>query len=396
MKRYLLTLCLLVPLAFVSAQPQAETTKKVSLLDLLRNYLTAERSNCGDHLDELTKLNPTWEQITKTLENLRPPHKEKGLKDATIRLHGSDYKFFFCPPKNYNEKKAYPLIVSLTYKNGTEALAKQMFTEIWDKNVDDYVVIQLPTPGRLFFEGGDYVIEPALRWAVANFNIDTDRIYVAGCSNGGIGALYFSMRHGDLFAAACVFPGIVLIDGKIPDRTAQELTNLYKLPVLFWAGSKDKDWYDAAVKSSELLERAGGKAVMVGGNNEDHIPSAKVNIKDTFIKHFRAYTNERPDKFQWYFHDSGYPAAHNLELVGNPGKLEVSSEITPGKIIVKGVKSKVRVYFTDDQIKNGKIVIQTDFEEAFNSEPPADIRLRLLALYQGFIGGGYTWCVELK
>jgi len=77
--------------------------------------------------------------------------------------------------------------------------------------------------------------DAVLRQVLQGYNVDRDRIYLTGFSNGGTGALYFATLWPQRFAAVVSLMGA----GQCNDQVKAGLPNLENLPVLFVHGEND-------------------------------------------------------------------------------------------------------------------------------------------------------------
>lgn len=91
-----------------------------------------------------------------------------------------------------------------------------------------------------------------------NPNIDEDRIYVGGCSNGGYMSLKLILLHPDYFAAA--FPSALAYHGK--NLTDKDVARIKDLPIWF-IHSED----DPVTKAAETVIPTYQKLIKAGANN---------------------------------------------------------------------------------------------------------------------------------
>jgi poly(3-hydroxybutyrate) depolymerase len=116
-------------------------------------------------------------------------------------------------PYNYDPNRAYPLVVFLHGRNGSNP----PYVNWGDQNArhstwgDRFDVLWLEPHGRgnTGYRGfGEADVMRAVALARQHFKVDDDRIYLTGQSMGGGGAWYVGTRHTDVFAAiAPVFGG---------------------------------------------------------------------------------------------------------------------------------------------------------------------------------------------
>lgn len=134
----------------------------------------------------------------------------------------------YLPPK-YDKNKKYPMIVFLpTYQLYEIPI---LYKNVFNNKIDDEVIIAC-----VLFRGvnlGSYVGEAAILEGINllnnKFNIDNNRIYLHGYSNGASATWAISQSHPDIFAA------IAILDG-VPYRN--NLKNYTNMSVLNIAGTK--------------------------------------------------------------------------------------------------------------------------------------------------------------
>ncbi|MFA4986285.1 MAG: prolyl oligopeptidase family serine peptidase [Candidatus Brocadiia bacterium] len=394
MFRHGILACSLLIAALAAASVQGEEKPAVDIGALVRAFLASDLDTCDKALDAIMVHEPEWSDIQRALKATGRKYEPGSLLEAQVSAEGAPYSFFFAVPKGYDPAKRYPMIVSLTYKEGTAELAKQCFSTYWQVAVDEgYVVIQLPTrEKKLFHQGGGYVIMPAVRWALVNLAIDADRIYLAGASYGGMGSMWFATQRADIFAGCIVYPG------SFPGDDAGLVANFRYLPMLFWVGEKGQAiWLKGTKKAVEDLKAVGGSAESIIAKGAGHLPDVPggFDVKATFLKFLVGKKNARPAKWTWHFVDGAFNLSRNVEIMDFEDTT-VEFEATSGNIAIKGYDKPMFVYLTDANLKDGRVSIAVDDAEVFNDKPSQDVRLRLMALYAGLTGGNYKYCVEAK
>lgn len=136
-------------------------------------------------------------------------------------------------PLTYHEDRPAPLLV---YLSGGAGLAIDGVNTAEDiVSETDYLVLYpqaaeywwKPEVARRF----DAVLNDVLK----HYNVDRDRIYLTGFSNGGTGALYFATLWPQRFAAVVSLMGA----GQCNEEVKAGLPNLGSLPLLFVHGEDD-------------------------------------------------------------------------------------------------------------------------------------------------------------
>lgn len=238
---------------------------------------TADESNIG-YLRILGNLSTKQDfQVYKNLPNGFADFPMKGAVDVnemdSFVLDGMPYRLYV--PENNSAEKPAPVIVFLhgAGERGTDneaqlANAIQPFFSSQEHAKDAIVIApQCPEDKRWVetdWEQGSYdsrsvendqldkVLKILEKVEKENY-VDTDRVYAAGLSMGGIGTWNLLMNHSDIFSA-----GIAVCGAADPAR-AEEIN---EVPV--WAFHGDKDTtvpYAASVEMTDALKEAGSSQV---------------------------------------------------------------------------------------------------------------------------------------
>jgi hypothetical protein len=145
-------------------------------------------------------------------------------------------KYGVSVPKNYNRDKAYPLLVVI------DAIYEEITAKIYSKYpYEDIIAVVISSQG---FTLGSYVGEAAIWDALDDitdtYNIDEDRIYVAGSSNGGAATWGFAKAYPDRFA------GIYVVSGHLSYDNIENMKNLK----IYNISSKSDGIYDVAYEKA--------------------------------------------------------------------------------------------------------------------------------------------------
>jgi len=176
-----------------------------------------------------------------------PPKTGTVLRVALPEKSGPNISYFLRIPMTYRGDRPLPLLI---YLSGGAGFALDGVNTANDAIAStDYLV--------LYPQAGEYWWKPevagrldiALRDVFKEFNVDRDRVYIAGFSNGGTGALYMAELWPDRFAAVVSLMGA----GQCMEDVQKGLATLANLPILFVHGEKDeriasscsKDTYDS-------------------------------------------------------------------------------------------------------------------------------------------------------
>ncbi len=148
-----------------------------------------------------------FEEIAGTIVEWKQ-YKVHSQTDFSAQMGGMN-TFVHLPP-GYNPKKSYPLLIVLTGAGGTGQRMRDAWItgkESWNAEVRNGYIIISPaaatwwqwTEGKKVFD----MIEEAKKL----YNIDTNRIYMTGFSNGGHSTWNLGMKQPHLFAALAPIAG---------------------------------------------------------------------------------------------------------------------------------------------------------------------------------------------
>lgn len=243
-------------------------------------------------------------------------------------------------PKDYSEKKAYPLVVMLHGAGSNHRLAlRRVFgksntaTEndveaslVFPKWKDiDYIVVTPNARGTMGYQG---VAEKDVWDMIADvkkrFNIDENRTYLTGLSMGGGGTLWIGLTRPDFWAAiapVCPAP---------PSETIKYIDNAFNLPTYFHQGDKDPAVkVEDTRKWVENFKNAGSKVKYQEYPGVMHDSWVNAYKDEAIFKWFDSFKrNPFPDKVKFTTAQMKYNKAYWLEIVdkkvGEIAKIEAN------------------------------------------------------------------------
>lgn len=138
----------------------------------------------------------------------------------TVSDGGITYGYRVYAPEDYNPNKAYPLVMVL-HGGGSRGTDNELqvlhgLPLIWSGmhqagKIED-IIIAAPQQNPVFgFFDQSNCVESVLNDVIARFHIDEDRVYLTGCSMGGMGSWSEAAKFPDRIAA------ILPADGAYPD-----------------------------------------------------------------------------------------------------------------------------------------------------------------------------------
>lgn len=180
---------------------------------------------------------------------------EVDQKMAGVPPGSPPVKYHVLLPTEYSHDHTYPMVVSL------HAVERNPVWELrwWGGTAEEplqaqrrgYIVI---APEYLDDKATSYTYSPqshyrvqmSLRDALKRFNIDSNRVFLAGHGSGGDAAFDIGNAHPDLFA------GVIPITGQIQNLTLKIWRNGRRLPWYIVSGQLDRDVFE---KNASLINR---------------------------------------------------------------------------------------------------------------------------------------------
>ena len=136
-------------------------------------------------------------------------------------------------PLTYREDRPAPLLVYLSGGAGFAIDGVNSGENIVSET--DYLVLYPQAAGYWWTPEAARRFDAVLQDVFERYNVDRDRIYLTGFSNGGTGALYFATLWPHRFAAVVSLMGA----GQCNEAVKAGLPNLGNLPLLFVHGEND-------------------------------------------------------------------------------------------------------------------------------------------------------------
>jgi hypothetical protein len=234
-------------LRYVRASDQAERTQ------ILADLLGLE----GVGAESVLRLIPLLPPLIST-PGIKAGHATEVEVDrvmAGVPENSPSVKYHVLLPTEYSHDHTYPMVVAL------HAVERDPNWELrwWGGTADEplqaqrrgYIVI---APGYLDEKATSYTYSPqshyrvlmALRDARKRFNIDSNRVFLAGHGSGGDASFDIGNAHPDLFA------GVIPITGQIQNLAVKIWRNGRDLPWYIVSGQLDRDVFE---KNASLINR---------------------------------------------------------------------------------------------------------------------------------------------
>lgn len=203
-------------------------------------------------------------------------------------------------PKDYNDKKDYPLIACL----GISEFDYYLFCE--EEN-NEYIIVNISGRGVM---GGSYISEAcyleAIRYMINNYSINENKIYLLGKSNGGYASWSIMQNYPDLAAAA--FP----ISGYPYYKHIKNVTNI---PIINYVSTLDSCYYNNENSINEILKSYSNYSQINIKNMVHHAISEYFHF--SILEFFRGKKrNNYPDNIYFRTERNRYLKSYWLKLYG--------------------------------------------------------------------------------
>ena len=288
-------------------------------------------------LDRLELNNISHEDIKAVLRDKHKDHAEPtGLHlNMDIEYKGKKYPYSIFVPET--GETAYPMIVILHGSGGSG----EATIEPWIKRLHNEFIIVCPSyhMGAWWTITAEELILELTRKTRAQYPVDYNRVFLAGLSNGAVGAYMAGMFHPDYFA------GIVPIAGAVTERYMHFLVNLNNTPIYMIQGRDDPFFpIEYSRRIHQILSdmkypvvyREHAETGMAHGGHflpESEVPALydwlkiqKRKINSPVVRMTREAN--RLDRIQW----ARVAKGHKLAALQIPGPGEESVNVHDGKI----------------------------------------------------------------
>ena len=232
-KNILLTLTLLSSLSCATSQ-RLETIGSLynSAADINLFLSTNDKKIEGQVLERLKFNNVNSSQIKIILQTALPKTSQSstGLQpNLKFKMAGKTYTYALYVPKKFSNDM--PMIVIMHGMGGSGANTIQA----WIKRLEDKFIILCPTypMGAWWSKNAESLVIKLINENRNKYDVDPDKIFLSGLSNGAIGAYILGMFYPDRFA------GIIPIAGGITKRLMSFLINLNNTPTYIIQGEFD-------------------------------------------------------------------------------------------------------------------------------------------------------------
>ncbi|PYX29585.1 MAG: hypothetical protein DMG80_14210 [Acidobacteria bacterium] len=264
---------------------------------------------------------------------LQSPSKPTQTKVGTLfrvalaEKPGPGVPYFLRIPVTYRADRPTPLLV---YLSGGAGMALDGVNTANDAIANSNYLVMYPQAGEYWWKPEvAQRLNTVLLDTFHEFNVDRDRVYIAGFSNGGTGSLYMAQLWPQRFAAVVSLMGA----GQCNEDVQKMLPNLTNLPLLFVHGEKDeripascsKDTSDAL---SGMHPRVAPQLRLLPDKEHELTLQSDDGLTLTFLKD--KIREPFPKRISLRLPDLGFPRQYWIEVLGKKSDVaDVNAEIKP-------------------------------------------------------------------
>jgi pimeloyl-ACP methyl ester carboxylesterase len=210
---------------------------------LLRNLQQSSSTLIQSEIRQLTEAHSGSESPSSTVDEChrplppKPPHPKSGTSFEVVQATKDtpEIPYLLRVPPSYRASgdRPAPLLVYLSGGAGYAIDAVNSAEDVVAQT--DYLVLYPQAAGYWWTPETARRFDAAFNDVIERFNIDRDRIYITGFSNGGTGALYYATLWPHRFAAVVTQMGA----GQCNEQVKAGLANARNLPLLLIHGEND-------------------------------------------------------------------------------------------------------------------------------------------------------------
>lgn len=257
------------------------------------NYGLSELMDFDAALDEAAKLATTLKEGRNPLAEARGDLKLVYRSSFDGKL--VPYRLYI--PTTYDKSKSYPMITLLHGAGGDENSFFNGYRGLWPKEAEarGYIIVAVngrgPIGGYGKANGGEQDVLDVTALVQQNYNIDPQRVYLAGHSMGAGGTWSVGLAYRERFAA------LAPMAGTRPSAALEAaLKTGRKLPIIVVAGGKDPLAPVAGCREVAAQAKALGYEVKYleypEGDHSSPVSSAVKDVFDWFEAHRRPAAKE--------------------------------------------------------------------------------------------------------
>ncbi|HET6325198.1 MAG TPA: hypothetical protein VFG04_11030 [Planctomycetaceae bacterium] len=277
--RYLLDTIRLAQLSYLGGAFQ-NLTGYLHTAYRARGFALAEMMDFDAALDNATKL------ATELKEGRDPLASATGDLRLAYRstFDGKLVPYRVYVPSNYSKSKACPLITLLHGAGGDENNFFDRYEGRWPRLAEErgYIIVAVngrgPLSGYQKANGAERDVLDVTALVQKDYNVDRNRVYLAGHSMGSAGTWLIGLTHRDQFAALALIAG-----SRMSSLLETALKSGPKIPLIIVAGVKDALVPVAGCRAvAQKAKELGYDVKYLEYPEGDHISVAVTSVKEIF------------------------------------------------------------------------------------------------------------------
>jgi pimeloyl-ACP methyl ester carboxylesterase len=232
----ILLVCSLCVHDLLSSVQASEQSSAQALSAQVWQYIEADDgAEAGQLLSSILRHPDATVQTLQELLRKGRPHSLQPvglLPNEQVSIRDRTYPYSLSVPQSYEPTRDYPLVVCLHGAGFTG----EAYLDRWKSRLGEGYILACPTypAGAWFTRRAEELVLATIRTVTQRYRIDSNRIFLSGMSNGGIGAWLIGMHHAPLFA------GLAPMASGIDDVLFPFLENLRTTPIYIIHGSQDQ------------------------------------------------------------------------------------------------------------------------------------------------------------
>lgn len=270
------------------------------------------------------------------------PELGVGTLEGMTTANFKGWPFVVYVPEDYRGDRAFPVVIYLGGGGGNA-----LFTSIGNRDLADqlgYIFVYPQARGNWWEKDSVAIVHALLEEILKTYNIDSNRVYLTGFSNGGTGAFYDATLWPDRLAAMSSLMGAGL---QVPSPEPPLPISTANLPMLFLHGEQDPIVpVEASVRTVEELRKLPREADLELHTFKDHqhdldLESDEGRTVKFFEQHVR---HPYPRQIFLHMRNLDYPRQYWVEVMDKgDGVAELRGEIADDNTIRLKSKNIKRV-----------------------------------------------------
>jgi len=258
-------------------------------------------------------------------------------------------------PIAYRGDEPFPLLIYLSGGGGQAFDGALTADDVLGHS--GYLAVYPHASGAMWWEQKPTAMVQALLLEILRtYNVDSNRVYLAGFSNGATGALYYGTLWPERFAAIALLMGAGV---KSPRGEEVPLKNLSNLPILLLHGDKDPIIpSSASVMTYDELRalhpRVASELHILKGRGHELTLSSDDGLTMPFLQRFRR--EPFPPNISMKITDLNFPRRYWVEIIEkDAGPAEVEGRILPDNTIELKTRNvrRLRLLLRPELLKAG-------------------------------------------